>query len=145
MATTGMQKRDRVLLGQEQAAGCVGTGTPERWLWRHRGHMRAGVTLGCCWLGGSRGGVSEAIAGITRSFLVVILKTETEKLGKELQNWLHTWDPALERLSLKVYQLCRWVTSQMGEVVFRSAKTECDQRSGTGNSDQVVLQTECDF
>lgn len=60
------------------------------------------MTLGCCWLGGSRGGMSEAITEIICSFLVVILKTETEKLGKQLQKWLQTWDMALERLSLKV-------------------------------------------
>lgn len=30
-------------------------------------------------------------------------------------------------------------------MVFKLAKTECDQRSETGNSDKVVLETECDF
>lgn len=33
----------------------------------------------------------------------------------------------------------------MGGMVFRLAKTECDQSGGTGNSANVVLETECDF
>lgn len=110
-------------LGQEGAAGCVGTSTPERWLWTHRRGTRVGVTLGYHRPGAvgqevRRGGISEAIAGITCSVLVAILKTEIGKLGKELQKWLQTWNCALERLSLKValvYQLCRWVSSEMGE------------------------------
>lgn len=109
------------------ASWMCGDSTPETWLWRHRRGMRAGVTLGYHRPGAvgqevRRGGISEAIAGITCSVLVAILKTEIGKLGKELQEWLQTWDCALERLSLKVafvYQLCRWVSSETGAMVFK--------------------------
>lgn len=42
-------------------------------------------------------------------------------------------------------QLCRRVASEMGAMVLKLAKIECDQRSGTGNSDKVELETQCDF
>jgi len=94
-ATMGRQKGDRVAAGQEQVAGCVGTGTSEQWLWRHRQGTRAGVTpayhrLAAVGQEVGRDGTSKTITGIACSVLVAMLQTEIGKLGKQPQKWLQS-------------------------------------------------------